>query len=230
MATAKNGTSKKATVMYRPGAKSSQGALGAGMPRYPPSVSPSSAPSSAARQTPLLERLRGPHSRRYFLLFLGTAVVIQGLHDMEHIVQSYQVFFMGVPRPVAGGLLGSVFDFPVVHFLYNILFFLALIWAVAWAYGLGGFRTFDKVGMWALLIAAGVQSYHAVEHILQITQEAATGTARPPGAIGLVGDNIVAHLILNTFVFVLPLIALWRFGGVRVMWDWVSRKRLPAAA
>jgi hypothetical protein len=158
------------------------------------------------------------------LIFLGTAVVIQGLHDLEHIVQSIQVFFVGVPRPTAGGLLGSVFDFPIVHFTYNILFFVALTWAVAWAYGLGGFRKFDAAGMWTLIIAAGFQAYHAVEHILQVTQEVATGTQRPPGAIGLIGDNVVAHLLFNTFVFVLPLFSLWRFGGLRVMRDWVLRR------
>jgi len=173
--------------------------------------------------------MRGKNSRRYLLIFLGTAVVIQGLHDMEHIVQSIQVFFLGVPRAQAGGLLGSVFDFPMVHFAYNILFFVALTWAVAWVYGLGGFRKFDAAGMWTLLIAAGIQAYHAVEHILQVSQEAATGTQRPPGAIGLIGDNIIAHLILNTVVFVLPLFSLWRFGGFKVMWDWVFRRPYPGA-
>ena len=177
-----------------------------------------------------VEKMRGRDSRRYFLIFLGTILVIQGLHDMEHIAQSIQVFFLGVPRASAGGLLGSVFDFPIVHFTYNILFFVALTWAVAWVYGLGGFRKFDAAGMWTLLIAAGIQAYHAVEHILQVTQEAATGTQRPPGAIGLIGDSVIAHLILNTVVFVLPLFSLWRFGGFRVMWDWVFRKPARAAA
>lgn len=176
------------------------------------------------------QKMRGRNSRRYLLIFLGTAVAIQGAHDMEHIVQSIQVFFLGVPRAQAGGLLGSVFDFPVVHFIYNIVFFVALTWAVAWVYGLGGFRKFDAAGMWALLIAAGIQAYHAVEHILQISQEAATGTQRPPGAIGLIGDNVIAHLVLNTAVFVLPLFALWRFGGFRVMVDWVLRRPAKAAA
>lgn len=186
----------------------------------------------ARRSVTLAEKLRGPRSIGYFLIFLGVALVIQGLHTLEHVVQSIQVFVFGVPRPLAGGLLGSAVDFPIVHFTYNFAYFLALIWAVAWAYGLGGFRRFDRAGMWALLIAAGIQTYHAAEHVIQISQEIAVGTPRPAGFIGLFQDNVLIHLLLNTIVWVLPLFAFWRFGGIGVMKQWILTRqvRMPSSA
>lgn len=191
--------------------------------------SPSAAPKE--RET-LLEKLRGRNSKRYFFIFLGTAIAIQIAHDAEHVVQSLQVFVLGTARPVAGGLLGSFFDFPIVHFSYNFIFFAALLFAVAWAYGLGGFQKLDRIGMWLLIITAGIQTYHQAEHVIQIAQEVATGTQRPPGFIGFSQDNVVVHLLLNTIVWVLPAIAMWRFGGFKVYSEWVLSKirRTPSTA
>src|SRR5690242_12583418 len=114
-----------------------------------------------AHRPSVLERLRGPRSVGYFLIALGIALVIQGLHALEHVAQTMQVFVFGVPRAQAGGLLGAWFDFPIVHFTYNFVYFLLLVWFVSWAFGLGGFRRFDRLGMWLLIIAAGIQTYHA---------------------------------------------------------------------
>ena len=193
---------------------------------------PSGSRRVESRSGRILEKLRGPRSLGYFLVFFGGALIIQGLHDLEHIVQSMQVFVFGVPRPQAGGVLGSAADFPLLHFTYNFAFFLALIFIVAWAYGLGGFRKFDRTGMWLLLITAGIQTYHAAEHVIQLSQEVAVGTARPPGFIGFTQDNVVIHLFLNTIVWVLPFIAFVRFGGLGVMKHWIFTRevRLPAAA
>lgn len=188
------------------------------------------APDERGRGESLMERLRGPRSLGYFLIFLGVALIIQGFHALEHIVQTLQIFVFGVPRPQAGGLLGSAFDFPMVHFVYNFTYFLALAWATAWAFGLGGFRRFDRLGMWVLIIAAGIQTYHAAEHVIQISQEAAVGTARPPGFIGLFADNVIAHLTLNLVEWVLPFIAFWRFGGIAVMKEWLLRRRVTVPA
>lgn len=184
----------------------------------------------ARKPESLLEKLRGRRSVGYMLIFLGVALVIQGLHVLEHIAQTLQVFVFGVPKPMAGGLLGSAVDFPWVHFVYNFVLFLALVWVAAWAYGLGGFRRFDRIGMWCLLIAAGIQTYHAGEHVIQISQEFAVGTPRPPGFIGLFQDNVVVHLLLNTVVWVLPFIVFWRFGGIEVMMHWILRREVTAPA
>jgi hypothetical protein len=191
------------------------------------------APADAPKEREsIVQMLRGRNSKRYFFIFLGTAIAIQIAHDAEHVVQALQVFVLGTPRPAAGGLLGTFFDFPIVHFTYNFVYFGALLFAVAWAYGLGGFQKLDRIGMWLLIITAGVQTYHAAEHVIQITQEAATGTQRPPGFIGLFQDNIIVHLLLNTIVWVLPAIAMWRFGGFKVYSEWVVSKirRTPSTA
>ncbi len=218
---------KSATVNARPPAvlgELSGGTLPSGKP----------APRSAARspRPGVLSMLQGPRSIGYFLVFLGVALIIQGFHAMEHIVQSLQVFVFGVPRPQAGGLLGSAIDFPWVHFTYNFFFFIALAWATAWAFGLGGFRRFDRWAMWVLIIAAGIQTYHAGEHVIQITQELAVGTARPPGFIGFFQDNVVVHLLLNVVEWVLPFYAFAKFGGLAVMKDWILERKVttPASA
>jgi hypothetical protein len=179
------------------------------------------------------QKLRGPRSRRYLLAFLGVAVIVQGGHVLEHVTQSIQVFVLGVPGSVAGGLLGSFFDFPAVHFLYNAIFFGALVWAIAWAFGLGGFATFDRSGLWALIIAGGVQTYHAGEHVIQILQALETGTNRPPGFIGFFGNNVIIHLVLNLVVWLPTVYTFYRFGGTAVIVDWVRALRswvAPAAA
>ena len=174
----------------------------------------------------LVAALRGPRSIGYFLVFLGVALIIQGAHALEHIVQTLQVFVFGVPRPQAGGILGSTLDFPWVHFSYNFFFFITLAWATAWAFGLGGFRRFDRWAMWALIIAAGIQTYHAGEHVIQIAQELAVGTARPPGFIGFFQDNVIAHLTLNVVEWVVPFFAFWKFGGLSVMKDWLLLRKV----
>ncbi len=186
----------------------------------------------AARKPTFLEKLRGPRSMGYFLVFLGVALIIQGFHALEHVVQTMQIFVFGVPRAQAGGLLGSAIDFPIVHFTYNFVYFLALVWLVAWAFGLGGFRRFDRLGLWLLIIAAGIQTYHAGEHVVQIAQEFSTGSPRPAGFIGLFADNVIVHLILNLVEWVLPFIAFVRFGGIGVLKEWLLHRevKLPSAA
>ena len=184
------------------------------------------------RSESFAERLRGPRSLGYFLVFLGIALVIQGFHTLEHVVQVVQIVAYGVSPAVAGGLLGAWFDFPLVHFVYNFTYFIALLWAVAWAYGLGGFQKLDRLGMWMLIIATAVQTYHAAEHVIQLGQAAAFATNRPNGIIGFFVPNFWAHLILNAAVWVLPLMSFWRFGGFGVMKEWIftRRVRLPANA
>jgi hypothetical protein len=182
--------------------------------------------SVSRRSDSWAEKLRGPRSLGYLLVFLGVTLIIQGLHTMEHIVQVVQIMVFGVPGAVAGGLLGSALDFPLVHFFYNFVLFLALIWAVAWAYGLGGFQKLDRIGMWMLLIAAGIQTYHTGEHVLQLAQEAAFATQRPNGFIGFFVPNFLAHLVLNILEWVFPFLAFWRFGGLGVMKNWLLTRRV----
>jgi hypothetical protein len=180
----------------------------------------------------VLEKLRGPHSLGHLLIFLGIAVIVQAAHAVEHVVQTLQVFVFAMPREEAGGVLGSMLDFPWVHFTYNFVFFVGLLWAVAWAYGLGGFRRLDSIGMWALIVGATVQTYHTAEHVIQIAQQLEVGTNRPPGFIGSFQDNVLIHLELGVAGLVFPLVSLVRFGGIGVMKRWIAEHRVtvPAAA
>jgi hypothetical protein len=182
------------------------------------------------RKETLVQKLRGPKSRRYLLAFLAAAVIIQGLHVLEHVTQSIQVFVFGTSPAVASGLAGSIFDFPLVHFTYNFLFFGALIWGVAWVFGLGGFSKFDRAGVWAVVVAAAIQTYHAAEHVLQIFQSIETGTNRPPGFVGFFANNVIIHLLLNLIVWLPVVFAFYRFGGGAVIVRWASlvRQRIVA--
>src|SRR3954451_937326 len=57
------------------------------------------------------------------LLFLEM-MVLQGFHEMEHIVQVYQRAVLGIGN--GAGMLGSVFDVEPVHMVYNLAFLVLL--------------------------------------------------------------------------------------------------------
>src|SRR3989442_1175137 len=54
-------------------------------------------------------------SRGHTLLF--AVVVLQGFHELEHIIQVVQRYVLEIPN--GNGLLGSVVDFEPLHFSYN---------------------------------------------------------------------------------------------------------------
>src|SRR4030067_2585721 len=51
---------------------------------------------------------------------VSVAFVVQAAHYAEHVAQVIQIYLLDLRPPEAHGLLGSVFDFEWVHFLYNV--------------------------------------------------------------------------------------------------------------
>lgn len=136
-----------------------------------------------------------------------TLLLVQGGHVLEHMVQSAQVYFFGVSRPQAHGLLGAVFDFEWVHLAYNTVFLAALAWLFR-AYG-PALRERARGWVWSSFVLGLVlQSYHEVEHVVKITQHEILGQTPAPGILGNLVDLVLLHLGFNLVVYgaVVPLL------------------------
>jgi hypothetical protein len=140
------------------------------------------------------------------LLVFGFVVVA---HWAEHLVQAYQIYVLGWPRPQAGGVLGLAFPVLVssewLHYGYAIVMLVAL---VALRHGfIGRSRTWWNVAMW-------IQVWHHFEHLLLLLQ-AMTGMhllGRPASTsvAQLVFPRVELHLFYNAVVFVPMVVAMIR--------------------
>lgn len=61
---------------------------------------------------------------------LITVLIVQSFHMIEHVAQVLQKFVLG--QPEAHGLLGTIFDFEWVHFIYNTSLEVALVLDFIW--------------------------------------------------------------------------------------------------
>ena len=55
---------------------------------------------------------------RAFAVFL-LLVLLQGVHELEHVIQVVQRSFLGIPN--GNGMLGSLVDIEPLHFAYNTI-------------------------------------------------------------------------------------------------------------
>ena len=142
------------------------------------------------------------------------ALVFQGWHVVEHLVQFGQREAFGVPD--GNGILGSALDMAPVHFLYNLGYWLLL---VAIYLGLGlhrdGARTYGRAILWLLTFAVAWQTWHMVEHVAQMLQYLAA--PRPGGFPGLLGQPngpFVGHRLHLTYNLVayVPLVVVFFQG------------------
>ncbi|MGH2625257.1 MAG: hypothetical protein ACRDHY_01230, partial [Anaerolineales bacterium] len=159
--------------------------------------------------------------RKWFALLAG-AFVVQSAHYLEHVAQIVQIYALGYRPPEAHGLLGSVFDFEWVHFVYNqgleiLLVALWLGYRRAFRGGPGG-----RVGILGGL--ALFQGYHAVEHFVKLYQYLFDpfyqfGIRPPPGVLPLVTGwpIFLVHFGLNTLVWTVMAWALWRLRPPRLV-------------
>lgn len=156
--------------------------------------------------------------KRLFAL-LSVAFVVQTAHYAEHVAQVIQIYLLDLRPPEAHGLLGSVFDFEWVHFVYNTGLELGLL--LLWR----GYRkasrqeSLDRGGLRLLVGLVLFQGYHAVEHIIKLYQYLFDpyyqfGLRPPPGLLPqATGWPIfLVHFWLNTFVISLMGLTLWRLA------------------
>lgn len=161
--------------------------------------------------------------KRLFVL-LSAAFVVQTAHYAEHVAQVIQIYLLDLRPPEAHGLLGSLFDFEWVHFLYNVGLQIALLLLWLRYQRLSQRASVNRGGLQLLTGLVLFQGYHAVEHIIKLYQYLFDpyyqfGLRPPPGLLPqATGWPIfLVHFWLNTFVISLMGLALWRLAPAGVV-------------
>jgi len=163
-------------------------------------ASPATAPSTQG----FLARLNGPYHR----VALNVYLLIVVAHWAEHLVQAYQIWVLGKPRPQARGVLGQAFPWLVteewLHYGYALVMLIGLFLL------LPGFTGRAKA-WW--MVALVIQFWHHIEHLLLFIQ-AQTGTNLfgepvPTSVLQLVFMRVELHLFYNSVVFIPMVIAMY---------------------
>ena len=125
-------------------------------------------------------------------------MLVQGFHEIEHIVQVFQRFTFDNPK--GAGILGTWIDIEPVHLAYNAGFLL-LLGLAYWQAGFLGKRREQPVLFGLMTFAILFQSYHLVEHLFKIAQFIETGKNGTPGILGNTFNLVWLHFTYNTIVY-----------------------------
>ena len=139
-------------------------------------------------------------------------ILFQGFHELEHVVQVLQRFFLGIPQ--GNGIVGQAVDVEPLHFLYNLVL-LASLGELWWAAELRHRRGRDWGAVAFLLIAFATlaQSWHMLEHVVKLLQYLETGKNGTPGILGGTFNLPLLHLAYNTLVYA-PVLAAFLAAGI----------------
>ena len=163
-----------------------------------------------ARSATSLVRSAAPSSPA--LAAFLSLVLVQGFHEVEHLVQVTQRFALGIPD--GNGVLGSFADIEPLHFAYNTIY-LALIATVYVRLGLHrpGPSAYGRLITGLLTFALAFQMWHELEHVFKVVQYVALGVngtggifGRGPGALVPVVPIPLLHFAYNTVAY-LPALA-----------------------
>jgi hypothetical protein len=147
-------------------------------------------------------------NERYHRQALNVFLLIVVAHWAEHLVQAYQIWVLGRPRPAAQGVLGQLFPWLVtsewLHYWYALAM-LAALFLLRPGF-VGQARTW-----WTIALA--IQFWHHIEHLLLLIQ-AQTGTyffgASVPTSVAQVFfARVELHLFYNSVVFIPMMIAVY---------------------
>ena len=167
------------------------------------------------------------NTRPLFIALL-IALLAQTGHYAEHVAQMIQIYVQYIAPAKAHGLLGSVFDFELVHFSYNIGLELILIW-IWWLYRAASrddaradwstpadATPVSRLGFYLLTGLVVFQGYHSIEHIVKLYQYLfvplyQSGMPPTPGILPIItGWPIyLVHFWFNTIVWVGMVLAVW---------------------
>jgi len=160
----------------------------------------------AAKPAPpgLLSSLNG----RFHRTALTVYMVVVLAHWAEHLVQAYQIWVLGWPRPQARGVLGMPFPWLVssewLHYGYAIVMLIGLFLLR---------RGFTGRGNAWWTVALALQFWHHIEHALLLIQAHSSfrfpGTTVPTSLLQLVVPRVELHLFYNSVVFIPMLIAVY---------------------
>ena len=129
-------------------------------------------------------------------------------HWGEHLVQAYQIYVMGWPRPKANGILGLWYPWliksEVLHYVYALVMLIGL-WVLRKGFS-GKARTW-----WT--VALVIQFWHHIEHLLLITQATLHhnlfGRPVPMSVLQFFVPRVELHLFYNSIVFVPMVIGMY---------------------
>jgi len=135
-------------------------------------------------------------------------MVIVLAHWAEHLVQAFQIFVLGWPRPVARGLLGQFFPWvvesEVLHYGYALVMLIG-IWILR-----SGFVGREKK-WW--MISFAIQFWHHIEHALLQAQyflnKNLFDLPVPTSILQLWLPRVELHLFYNTIVFIPMIIGMY---------------------
>lgn len=152
----------------------------------------------------LSDVLNGPAHERSLNLYM----VIVLMHWLEHVVQAYQVFWLGWARPDSLGVVGLWLPWLVktelMHWAYAFFMLIGLIIL------LPGFA--GRSRKWWIASLA-IQSWHFVEHsILQAQTMVGTnlfGSAVPSSIFQIWIPRVELHLLYNAAVFIPMVVAMY---------------------
>lgn len=122
-------------------------------------------------------------------------------HWGEHLVQAYQIYVMGWPRPRANGILGLWYPWliqsEVLHYGYAVIMLIGL-WVLR-----KGFSGTSRNWWTAALV---IQFWHHIEHFLLILQATSHhnfwGKPVPCSVLQLFFPRVELHLFYNSVVFI----------------------------
>jgi hypothetical protein len=160
--------------------------------------------SAVAPNRGLFARLNSVHHRAALNVFLVVVVA----HWAEHLVQAYQIWVLGRPRPQARGILGQLYPWLVssewLHYGYAIVM-LVFLFLLRPAFA-GRARTW-----WTVALA--IQFWHHIEHLMLLIQAQSGhnffGKPVPTSLLQLVLPRVELHLFYNSIVFVPMVIAMY---------------------
>jgi hypothetical protein len=161
------------------------------------SPSIASAHFASATSASFYDKLNSVWHERALQIFM--AIVLA--HWAEHLVQAYQIYVMGWPRPMANGLLGLWYPWliksEVLHYGYALVMLVG-IWVLRKGFS-GRARTW-----WT--IALVIQFWHHIEHLLLITQATLhhnlCGRPVPMSVLQFFFPRVELHLFYNSIVFI----------------------------
>ncbi len=150
------------------------------------------------------EKLNTKWHERALQIFM---VIVLG-HWAEHLVQAYQIYVMGWPRPKALGLLGLYYPWLVqteaLHYGYALIMLIG-IWVLRKGFT-GTSRTW-----W--MVSFVIQFWHHIEHFLLIWQATTHHNfwhkKVPFSVLQLFFPRVELHLFYNTIVFIPMVIAMY---------------------
>jgi len=159
---------------------------------------------ATAHRPSFYEKLNTRWHERALKVFM---VIVLG-HWGEHLVQAYQIYVMGWPRPKANGILGLWYPWliqsEVLHYGYAVVMLIG-IWILR-----KGF-TGRALTWWTF--ALGIQFWHHIEHFLLIfqatTHQNFWGKPVPCSVLQLAFPRVELHLFYNAVVFIPMVIGMY---------------------